>query len=384
MITDKNKGIDITYNALNLPEVVAFGDGRKIKWQYSAGGTKLKKTIYDGQDSNPILTKHYERGFVYKNNNLETFPTEEGRLRKTNNGLRYEYDLKDHLGNVRATFTKDLDKDGRPDLQQADTYYPFGLKIAGMGEVNGPENKFTYNGKELEDEFGLNWYHYGARYYDPQVSRWHSTDPADEFLSAYVYVGNDPIMLVDPDGRMSSCIPDIPCFFNFQSAFNDPIINSLLESSQDNFFGSATLKLEADLGLELGFESSSFRAGLGISIFQAGTELNLTDGFGLQGEFGKVNLGIGVNSTNVGGEGALFDGKIKILPELEASGKFFTTSSNLPLVNNNNPSIDLGVPFLSVNINFLKLSNSVTQLGDAAERFFNISIGAIEPESSNK
>jgi len=87
--------------------------------------------------------------------------------------------------------------------------------------LNLPENKCTYNGKtcpdtsgELEDEFGLGWYHYGARYYDPQVSRWHSTDPADEFLSAYVYVGNDPIMLVDPDGRMSSCPPDILCTFN--------------------------------------------------------------------------------------------------------------------------------------------------------------------------
>jgi len=206
MITDKNKGIDITYNALNLPEVVTFGDGRKIKCQYSAGGTKLKKTVYDGEDSNPVLTKHYEAGFVYKNNNLETFPTKEGRVRKTNNGLRYEYDLKDHLGNVRATFTKDLDKDGRPDLQQADTYYPFGLKIAGMGEVNGPENKFTYNGKELEDEFGLNWYHYGARYYDPQVSRWHAVDAADEFVSAYIYVSNDPVNLVDKDGNMSCCL----------------------------------------------------------------------------------------------------------------------------------------------------------------------------------
>jgi len=214
MITDKNKGIDITYNSLNLPEVVTFGDGRKIKWQYSAGGTKLKKTVYDGQGSNPILTKHYESGFVYKNNNLETFPTEEGRVRKTNNGLRYEYDLKDHLGNVRATFTKDLDNDGSPDLQQADTYYPFGLKIAGMGEVNGPENKFTYNGKELEDEFGLNWYHYGARFLDPQLGRWHVPDPLDEFHSPYVYVGNNPIRLVDPDGTMSDPCPE--CAFSVE------------------------------------------------------------------------------------------------------------------------------------------------------------------------
>ncbi len=63
-------------------------------------------------------------------------------------------------------------------------------------------NKYTYNGKELVDEFGLNWYHYGARYYDPQIGRWHSIDPADELHSPYTYCANNPVMLVDPDGRI--------------------------------------------------------------------------------------------------------------------------------------------------------------------------------------
>jgi hypothetical protein len=40
------------------------------------------------------------------------------------------------------------------------------MKTAGLNRVapNHKENKFTYNGKELEDEHGLNWYHYGARF----------------------------------------------------------------------------------------------------------------------------------------------------------------------------------------------------------------------------
>jgi len=75
--------------------------------------------------------------------------------------------------------------------------------------LNLPENNYTYNGKtcpyfsgEPEDEFGLGWYHYGARYYDPQVSRWHATDPADELTSPYVYVGNNPLGFTDPDGEV--------------------------------------------------------------------------------------------------------------------------------------------------------------------------------------
>jgi len=31
-------------------------------------------------------------------------------------------------------------------------------------------------------------------------------DPADEFHSPYVYVGCDPVNLVDPDGRQSATI----------------------------------------------------------------------------------------------------------------------------------------------------------------------------------
>ena len=52
--------------------------------------------------------------------------------------------------------------------------YPFGVKMPGLSYIaNGADgNKFTYNGKELEDEFGLNWYHYGARFYDSAVCRW--------------------------------------------------------------------------------------------------------------------------------------------------------------------------------------------------------------------
>ena len=66
----------------------------------------------------------------------------------------------------------------------------------------GLGKKKLYNGKDLVDDFGLNWYHYGARWYDPQIGRWTTMDPADELHSPYVYVGNNPVMLIDPDGRI--------------------------------------------------------------------------------------------------------------------------------------------------------------------------------------
>ncbi len=71
------------------------------------------------------------------------------------------------------------------------------------------ENKYLYNGKELQDELlgsvNLDWYDYGARMYDPALGRWHSVDPMAEkynHISPYVYVGNRPLILIDKDGSI--------------------------------------------------------------------------------------------------------------------------------------------------------------------------------------
>ena len=91
-------------------------------------------------------------------------------------------------------------------------YFPYGetwIESGGTGQM--PYYRFT--GKELDPETGL--YYYGARYYDPVLSRWISADPAlakylsdnnggvqnSKNLNLYSYVHQNPIRLVDPNGE---------------------------------------------------------------------------------------------------------------------------------------------------------------------------------------
>ena len=206
MEIDRNKGItNIIYNHLNLPEQVSFGS-QNIKYVYDATGTKLKKTSSSGTET------LYANGYIYEGgigiSELQFFNHPEGYIAPDGQGgYDYVYNYVDHLGSVRLSYT-DADGNGSIDpaneIIEDNTYYPFGLEHKGYNNVvNGREHNYKYNGKEHQQELGLNWYDYQARNYDPALGRWHVIDPlADEFYdwSPYTYAFNDPIRFVDPDG----------------------------------------------------------------------------------------------------------------------------------------------------------------------------------------
>ncbi len=92
-------------------------------------------------------------------------------------------------------------------IMQENHYYPYGLNIKGLEFVAaGPDTNHyaMYTGKELVLRNHLEYLDYGARYYDPQIGRWHAVDArAEKRLenSQFSFVSNNPILNIDPNGK---------------------------------------------------------------------------------------------------------------------------------------------------------------------------------------
>lgn len=227
MITDLNKGINssgtnpIKYNHLNLPTEIVFSVSplKKINYLYDATGVKLQKTVSEGT---VVTTTDYLDGFQYVNAALQYFPTAEGYVNYNSGVYKYVYNYLDHLGNIRMSYTSDVTNGGLAILEE-NHYYPFGLKHTNYNveilrlrgreteiEIIGQNKyKYKYNGKEHQNEFGLNLYDYGARNYDPAIGRWMNIDPLAETsrrFSPFAYALNNPMYFIDPDGMEAETV----------------------------------------------------------------------------------------------------------------------------------------------------------------------------------
>ena len=124
--------------------------------------------------------------------------------------------MKDHLGNVRVVLdvTRDTSEVSYPILVavEQDDYLPFGTRVDVDTLAYDPSNRYRYNAKEEQVIGNIGLIDYGARFYDPDLSRWTTPDPlAEKYygISPYAFCNNNPVNFVDLDGRFPDIIWDV-------------------------------------------------------------------------------------------------------------------------------------------------------------------------------
>ena len=178
------------------------GSTVKQKFAYLADGRKLLSL--DDIKSNDNIDK--DGGLAYigssvfiinegKYDGFESTSFSAGRIVRSGSGYTVQYHITDHLGSVRAVLNQSMTV-----LEQND-YYPFGLRHPNSA-LKTTTNRYRYNGKEEIAAYATS--DYGARQYSAEFCQWLQVDPlAESFssISPYAFVANNPILLVDPDGR---------------------------------------------------------------------------------------------------------------------------------------------------------------------------------------
>jgi RHS repeat-associated protein len=102
------------------------------------------------------------------------------------NGVKYY--TKDHLGSSSAI----TDAKG---MVLRTVNAPYGSEVYNLGTAD-VAYKFTYKEK---DNTGLDYF--GARFYDPEVGRFITPDPAKVGSNWYAYCNNNPLDYIDPNGK---------------------------------------------------------------------------------------------------------------------------------------------------------------------------------------
>ena len=120
------------------------------------------------------------------------------------NGYLYVY-VSNETNNIDVFFDNLTVTHIKGPLVEEMHYDPLGLEMAGISS-SAYKNKYIanrnkYQGQEFESSFGFNMLEFEARQYDPQIGRWLVPDPANQFVSPYLAMGNNWPKYRDPDGR---------------------------------------------------------------------------------------------------------------------------------------------------------------------------------------
>ena len=140
------------------------------------------RTIYWKKSLKMTEKPAEKHDYIYANNKLWCEIATKGSTKKT------YYHHTDHLGTTVCI----TDSTGKVVCECTESAF---------GDIiKNTNNNFTPNftGKFLDEDTGL--YYFNARWYDSEIGRFATEDPARDGRNWFVYCRNNPLFNIDPDG----------------------------------------------------------------------------------------------------------------------------------------------------------------------------------------
>lgn len=181
-----------SYDEENLLTQVTTPNGPTINYKYDGLGRRIQRTtstgaderyVYDGPDALIDLNADWSVATTYLND-LGV----DNHLRQTSATTGVSYFLADHLGSTAAL------ADANGNVVEQIAYDSFG------NSSGSSRTRYGYTGRERDPDTSLLYYR--ARFYDPQIGRFISEDPAGLAggVNGYAYTRNNPLIRKDPSG----------------------------------------------------------------------------------------------------------------------------------------------------------------------------------------
>jgi RHS repeat-associated protein len=207
LTSDANSGISlIQYDMLGNPKKVTMASGDYIEYVYAPDGTKLKASHYTKRTNNTYSCQNtfYRGNMIYEYGangypDKILFPGGYYFYVSADDMMMRDYYVQDYQGNNRMVVHQYMGSDF---FGQTTHYYPFGGVIGDIS-TNQDLLDYKYSGKEFDRTYGLDFYDFHARQYDPKVPRFTGIDQLAEdepSISPYTYCAGDPVNFIDPTG----------------------------------------------------------------------------------------------------------------------------------------------------------------------------------------
>jgi RHS repeat-associated protein len=246
---------------LNGNRIVKETAQKKVLYEYDAldrliiVADQVQKTVYDYDDSHRRLAKtvfswngttwlpeqkvyylyqgsHEIGSYDREGRNIElrvlgqsSFGSEIGAAVALEVGKESYALISDSTGNIVGLIKAN---DGSP--YETYRYSPFGDeqifdKLGNL--VEEAINPWRYASKRKDPETGF--IYFGRRYYDPEIGRWLTTDPAGfaDGMNLYVFNHNNPLRYIDQDGRFAFAIPLIMVAFGTEVVITTTTISAI-------------------------------------------------------------------------------------------------------------------------------------------------------------